>query len=62
MTEKTLPFTGDELKNIIENRSTPFHIYDEKAMVKMPVGLKRHLPGTKDSKSILPSRRLPTLF
>mgnify|MGYP003586052195 CR=1 FL=1 len=32
MTEKRLPFTKEELENIIEKYPTPFHIYDEKGM------------------------------
>jgi len=34
MTEKKLPFTKKELKKIIEEHPTPFHIYDEKAIRK----------------------------
>jgi diaminopimelate decarboxylase len=29
---KTLPFTSEQLNKILENHSTPFHIYDEKAI------------------------------
>ncbi len=32
MTEKTLPFSKEQLEQIIEKHPTPFHIYDEKAM------------------------------
>ncbi|MDD5773691.1 MAG: diaminopimelate decarboxylase [bacterium] len=32
MTEKKLPFNKKQLKKIIEKYSTPFHIYDEKAI------------------------------
>ena len=32
MTEKKVPFTKEQLKKIIENHPTPFHIYDEKAI------------------------------
>jgi diaminopimelate decarboxylase len=32
MAIKNLPFSSDELKNIISKFPTPFHIYDEKAM------------------------------
>lgn len=32
MAEKTLPFTAQQLDEIINNHPTPFHIYDEKAM------------------------------
>jgi len=32
MAEKNLPFSKEQLENIIENHPTPFHIYDEKAI------------------------------
>lgn len=32
MAEKKLPFSKEQLENIIENHPTPFHIYDEKAI------------------------------
>ena len=32
MAEKTLPFTAQQLDEIIKSHPTPFHIYDEKAM------------------------------
>ena len=32
MTEKTLPFSKDELERIVEQYPTPFHIYDEVAI------------------------------
>lgn len=33
MTQKRIPFTGDQLNEIIRNHPTPFHIYDEQAIV-----------------------------
>ncbi len=32
MSQKTHPFTGDQLQKIIREHPTPFHIYDEKAI------------------------------
>ncbi|NLI90876.1 MAG: diaminopimelate decarboxylase [Peptococcaceae bacterium] len=32
MVQKNLPFSAEELQNIVENYKTPFHIYDEKAI------------------------------
>ncbi len=32
MTEKKVPFTAEQIKNIIKEYPTPFHIYDEKAI------------------------------
>jgi diaminopimelate decarboxylase len=34
MAEKNLPFSKEQLERIIENHPTPFHIYDEKAMIE----------------------------
>lgn len=34
MNKKEIPFTGEELREIIKNHPTPFHIYDEKAIRK----------------------------
>lgn len=33
MTEKKVPFTKDEIEKIIKDYPTPFHIYDEKAII-----------------------------
>ncbi len=32
MTEKRLPFTKQQIEQIIKEHPTPFHIYDEKAI------------------------------
>ena len=32
MAEKVLPFTKDQITEIIKKYPTPFHIYDEKAI------------------------------
>ena len=32
MTEKKVPFTTEQIKDIIRKYPTPFHIYDEKAI------------------------------
>ncbi len=40
MTEKTLPFTKEEIDNILTKFATPFHIYDEKGVRK---NIKRFL-------------------
>ena len=34
MKGKTIPFTKEQIESVIENYPTPFHIYDEKAMVE----------------------------
>ena len=34
MAEKNLPFSKEQLESIIENHPTPFHIYDEKAILE----------------------------
>ena len=33
MTEKKVPFTKEEIEKIIKDYPTPFHIYDEKAIL-----------------------------
>ena len=33
MSQKTVPFTKEEMEKIIETYPTPFHIYDKKAIV-----------------------------
>lgn len=33
MTEKKVPFTKEEIEKIIEKYPSPFHIYDEKAIL-----------------------------
>ena len=34
MTEKKLPFTKEQIDEIIKKYPTPFHIYDERAIVE----------------------------
>lgn len=41
MADKKLPFSKEELENIIENHPTPFHIYDEKAIRENARALKK---------------------
>jgi len=33
MADKTIPFSKEQMKEIIEKFPTPFHIYDEKAIL-----------------------------
>jgi diaminopimelate decarboxylase len=39
MSDKTLPFSGEQIKRIIREFPTPFHIYDERAMRENARGL-----------------------
>ena len=51
MTEKTLPFTKEELAKVAEKFPTPFHIYDEKGMreyARKFVGAFSWNPGFKE--------------
>ncbi|WP_372648353.1 diaminopimelate decarboxylase [Draconibacterium sp.] len=41
MAEKNLPFSKEQLESIIENHPTPFHIYDEKAMIENARNFKK---------------------
>ena len=34
MNKKTVPFTEEQIRSIIAKYPTPFHIYDEKAIVE----------------------------
>lgn len=52
MAEKKVPFTKDQIEKIIEKYPTPFHIYDEKAMVANAKDLKTHFHGPPGSKTI----------
>ncbi len=48
------PFvTKEKLEEIIKEYPTPFHLYDEKAFVKMQKPYRRHLHGIRDFVSIL---------
>ncbi|MEZ5335325.1 MAG: hypothetical protein R2741_08855 [Methanolobus sp.] len=42
MVSKELPFTKEKITEIIEQYPTPFHIYDEEAIIKIPGSLRRH--------------------
>lgn len=51
MSEKNLPFSGEKLESIIRKYPTPFHIYDEKAMINNARRLKKVFewnPGFKE--------------
>ena len=51
MTQKTLPFTPEEITAIAERHSTPFHIYDERSIRKTArrlLALFRWNPGFKE--------------
>ena len=52
---KKLPFvTNEQLKNILEQFPTPFHLYDEKGIRENARKLcMKHFPGIKVSVSIL---------
>ena len=34
MNKKTVPFTSEQLENIIAQYPTPFHIYDEEGIIE----------------------------
>ena len=51
MAGRFVPFTKDQLENIIENHPTPFHIYDEKAIRENAAKLKEAfswIPGFRE--------------
>ncbi len=58
MASKTVPFTKAEIESIIETTPTPFHIYDEKAILDNVRALKAAFAWL-DFASTLPSRLRP---
>ena len=49
------PFaTREKLEEIAKEYPTPFHLYDEKGIRENARSLKRHFPGIRALKNILP--------
>ena len=51
---KTPFVTKDQLEAIAAQYPTPFHIYDEQGIRRMPAACGRHLPGIPATGSISP--------
>ena len=55
MNKKTVPFNEEQIRSIIAEHPTPFHIYDEKAIVDNVRKLIKAFDWLMTSKNILPS-------
>jgi diaminopimelate decarboxylase len=62
MTEKTLPFTSEQLSAIIASFPTPFHIYDEKAILENARNLKDAFKWCHDFKEFFAVKAAPNPF
>lgn len=59
MAEKKLPFNQEQLKEILEQYDTPFHIYDEKAMRENARRLQEAFAWAPDFKEYFAVKALP---
>lgn len=62
MSDKTLPFTKDKLEEIIETHPTPFHIYDEKAIIENARALKKAFAWNKGFHEYFAVKAAPNPF
>jgi len=62
MASKTLPFTTDQIRGIADRYPTPFHIYDEKAILENARRLKSAFKDTSGFKEFFAIKALPNPF
>jgi len=62
MASKTLPFTTDQIRGIADRYPTPFHIYDEKAILENARRLKGAFKDTPGFKEFFAIKALPNPF
>lgn len=62
MTEKSLPFSENQLKEIVRNHPTPFHIYDEKAIVENARRFKEAFAWNEGFKEYFAVKATPNPF
>ena len=62
MASKTLPFTKAQIERIVANHPTPFHIYDEAAILANARRLKRAFQGIHGFKEFFAVKALPNPF
>ncbi len=62
MTEKKLPFTKEQLEHIISKYPTPFHIYDEKAMMDHAREFLNHFRWNKGFKEYFAIKACPNPY
>lgn len=62
MTNKTVPFSKKQMEEIIKDYPTPFHIYDEKAIIKNARHLLRAFSWNKGFKEFFAIKALPNPY
>jgi diaminopimelate decarboxylase len=62
MSTKTLPFAGETLAPILEKHPTPFHIYDEKAILENARDLSRTFSWNKGFKEYFAVKAAPNPY
>ena len=62
MNTKTVPFTAEQLENIIAQYPTPFHIYDEKGIRENAARLKQAFAWNKGYKEYFAVKATPNPF
>ncbi|MCP4750195.1 MAG: diaminopimelate decarboxylase [Proteobacteria bacterium] len=62
MHEKKLPFTKQELEEIVRKHPTPFHIYDEKSMIENARRFKKALSWNEGFKEYFAVKATPNPF
>ena len=62
MAEKNLPFSKEQLESIIENHPTPFHIYDEKAILENARNFQKAFSWNKGFKEYYAIKAAPNPY
>jgi len=62
MAEKKLPFTNEQIKEIIKNHPTPFHVYDEKGIRENARRFKKAFENFYGFKEYFAVKALPNPF
>ncbi|NQT73687.1 MAG: diaminopimelate decarboxylase [Chloroflexi bacterium] len=62
MTEKQVPFTKNQLEQIIEKHPTPFHIYDEKAILENARSIKKTFSWNEGFKEFFAVKACPNPY
>lgn len=62
MTDKKLPFNKEQIESIIENHPTPFHIYDEKAMLENARALNKAFSWNEGFKNYYAIKACPNPY
>ncbi len=62
MTQKRIPFSGEQLNEIIQNHPTPFHIYDEQAIIDNARRFKKAFAWNKGFKEYFAVKATPNPY